>query len=292
MILATAFLVIYRLPGDPARMILGPRADAATVRQFRDMNGLNESVVIQFSRFLGRAVRFDFGESLSYRRPVMSLILERVRPTFRLVIYAMLVLIVLSLVLPICLRAMGLRSVDTALRSTLAILSAAPPYVLGLLAITTLAGALRVLPAIFDPDQLRCWLTAGLVLAAYPAALASRLLHDAIETAMTSDYATRARSQGFSEVAVLIRDVLLNALTAPISAIANGLAYFLTGTFFVEVAFGIGGLGSLTYEAIRNKDVPTLAGICVLFAVVISAISMGLDVVQRFLNPRSRRSYE
>jgi peptide/nickel transport system permease protein len=109
---------------------------------------------------------------------------------------------------------------------------------------------------------------------------------------MLSEYATRARAQGFSEGAILLREALVNALAAPVSAIANGLAYFFTGTFFVEVAFGIGGIGSLTYDAIRNKDITVLAGVCVLFAFVISAISAVLDLAQHVLSPRLRRSDE
>ena len=152
--------------------------------------------------------------------------------------------------------------------------------------------ALEVLPAVFEPGRLSCWLAAAFVLAAYPTALASRLFHDALAAAMLSEYATRARAQGFSEGAILLREALVNALAAPVSAIANGLAYFFTGTFFVEVAFGIGGIGSLTYDAIRNKDITVLAGVCVLFAFVISAISAVLDLAQHVLSPRLRRSDE
>jgi ABC-type dipeptide/oligopeptide/nickel transport system permease component len=91
---------------------------------------------------------------------------------------------------------------------------------------------------------------------------------------------------------ILIHEALVNSVTAPVSAFANGLAYFVTGTFFVEVAFGIGGLGTLTYESIRGKDVTVLAGICLIFALAVSAISALLDVVQHLLDPILRRSHE
>jgi peptide/nickel transport system permease protein len=127
------------------------------------------------------------------------------------------------------------------------------------------------------------------VLAVYPTALTSRLFHDALKAAALSDYATRARAQEFGDAYILFREALVNALAAPLSAIANGLAYFFTGTFFVEVAFGVGGIGSLTYDAIRNKDITLLAGVCLLFAVAISVLSALLDLAQLSLNPRFRR---
>jgi ABC-type dipeptide/oligopeptide/nickel transport system permease component len=108
---------------------------------------------------------------------------------------------------------------------------------------------------------------------------------------MGSDYVLRARAQGNGDASILLREALVNALSAPLSAMANGLAYFFTGTFFVEVAFGIGGLGSLTYDAVRNKDVTVIAGVCLFFAIAISAMSFVLDVAHHVLVPRLRRNH-
>lgn len=292
LILMTSFFAIYRLPGDPARMILGPRASAQSVEQFRESIGLNDPVVEQFQHFVTRIATLDLGESLAYRRPVVTLLSERIGPTLHLIGYAFLTLLLFAVFLPIVLRVAGLGLVDNGLRALWTGFSVAPPYVLALLTLTLMAGFLRVLPAVFERDRLSCWIAASFVLAAYPTALASRLFHDALATALLSEYSTRARAQGFSDAAILLREALVNALTAPVSAIANGLAYFFTGTFFVEVAFGVGGIGSLTYEAIQSKDMTVLAGVCLLFAVVISALSAVLDLAQHLLNPRLRRSHE
>lgn len=291
LILMTSFFAIYRLPGDPARMILGPRASARSVEEFRQSAGLSDPVAKQFEHFVARVATLDLGDSLAYRRPVAALLGERMGQTLRLIGYAFLILLVFAVFLPIGFRAAGLGFIDSGLRALWTLFSAAPPYVLALLTLTLLAGFFRVLPAVFERDKVSCWLAASFVLAAYPTALASRLFHDALASAVLSDYATRARAQGFSEAAILLREALVNALTAPVSAIANGLAYFFTGTFFVEVAFGVGGIGSLTYEAIQNKDMTVLAGVCLLFAVVISALSAVLDLAQHLLSPRLRRSH-
>lgn len=292
LILVTAFLAVYYLPGDPARMILGPRADTQTVEHFRTTAGLDKPVWVQFGKFVARIARLDFGDSLIQRRPVLELIRERSSYTLKLILCAICTLLAFAIVLPLGLLAVRLTWADAAVRAFWTILAAAPPYVLSLVALTLFAGLLGWLPAIFEPQRSICWIAPAFILAVYPTSLVSRLFYDALQRSMDSDYAFRARAQGFSEPTILFRESLVNSVTAPVSAFANGLAYFVTGTFFVEVAFGIGGLGTLTYESIRNKDVTVLAGVCLIFALAVSVISAMLDFAQHLLDPVLRRSHE
>lgn len=291
LIVTTSFAVVYLLPGDPARMILGPRASADTIAQFRLDAGLNDSVGRQYLAFIDRLARLDLGESLVYRRPVLDVLRERLGRTFTLISVALAVMLVFAIIAPLLLRAGGLLWIDGLIRQSWIGLAAAPPYVLALLTLTLFAGHLALLPAVFAPDRWRCWLAAGVVLAVYPTALVSRLFANALDVEMGSDYALRARAQGFHDTSILLREAVVNASSAPLSAIANGLAYFFTGTFFVEVAFGIGGLGSLTYDAVRNKDLTLIAGVCLFFAVAISVLSFVLDLAHHALVPRLRRSH-
>jgi peptide/nickel transport system permease protein len=289
LILTVAFFAIYRLPGDPARMILGPRASAETVAEFQRAAGLHEPVTLQFARFSKRMITLDFGASLTNRRPVADLLKERAEQTLVLIAYSVAILILFGMCLPLLLRVARLGILDNLFRALWTGTATAPPYVLAIVTLLVLAGWLGVLPAIFDPDQLRCWIAAAFVLAAYPTALVSRLFFTALENSLNSDYAYRARALGFQERTILLREALPNSVGAPVSAAANGLAYFATGTFFVEVAFGVGGIGTLTYEAIRNKDVTVLAAVCLLFAIAISVVSAGLELGQHLLDPRLRR---
>ncbi len=291
LILTIAFFAIYRMPGDPARMILGPRATAETVAEFRKTAGLDDPVLVQFGRFSRKMVTLDFGVSLTARRPVADLLGERVDQTLLLIAYSLVVLIVFGVCVPLVLRITAFDRVDKLLRVLWSGAAAAPPYVLAILTLTILAGSIDFLPAVFNPERARCWFAAAFVLAAYPTALVSRLFNDALDVAMQSEYVSRARAHGFGNATLLLREASLNAISAPVSAIANGLAYFATGTFFVEVAFGIGGIGTLTYDAIRNKDLTVLAAICLLFAMMISIVSAVLDVAQQVIDPKLRRRH-
>jgi ABC-type dipeptide/oligopeptide/nickel transport system permease component len=222
----------------------------------------------------------------------MDLIRERSRYTVELILSAIGTLFLFGILIPLSLLALRLGWADATIRAFWTTLAAAPAYVLSLVTLTLFAGLLQWIPAIFEPSRVICWIAPALTLAVYPTSLVSRLFRNALESSLNSDYAFRARAQGFSEPVILIREALVNSVTAPISAFANGLAYFVTGTFFVEVAFGIGGLGTLTYESIRNKDVTVLAGVCLVFAIAVSTISMVLDVAQHILDPILRRSHE
>lgn len=287
--LATAFLVIYRLPGDPARMILGPRADAQTIKSFRSAAGIDQPIWVQFGRFAKKTMQLDFGDSLVQRAPVSGLIRARVGYTIKLISLALGILILGAVLLPLALMSFHWRTLDAIIRNGWTCTAASPPYVLAVIVFVLFAGFFGWMPAVFEPSRILCWLAPAFVLAVYPTALVSRLFRDALERALSSDYSTRARAQGYSNRAILLREALPNAITAPVSALANGLAYFVTGTFFVEVAFGIGGLGTLTYEAVRNKDIPVLSAVCLIFAVAVSVISATLDVMQRLLTPALRR---
>ena len=117
LILFISFFAIYRLPGDPARMILGPRASAESIAEFRALNGLNDPVLTQFARFSWKVAALDLGESLNYRRPVIDLLNERSSQTLKLIGYAFSVLVVFAIVLPLCLRAAGLTAADNLIRS-------------------------------------------------------------------------------------------------------------------------------------------------------------------------------
>ncbi|MGH8549175.1 MAG: ABC transporter permease subunit, partial [Methylococcales bacterium] len=169
--------------------------------------------------------------------------------------------------------------------------AAARAYVLAVLLLMVFGGWLELVPTIFDSGQPSSWILPALTLAAYPTAIVLKLFHQEIEVAHRSLYAIRARAMGFSKPFILLAEILPNAITPALAALANSLAFFITGTFFVKVVFGVTGLGSLTYEVIRNNDLALLMGLCIVFAAAISIISTALEVALILSNPRLRSGY-
>jgi len=292
LIVSIAFFCVYALPGDPARLILGQHATREALANFRQRTGLDEPIHKRYLVFLERTSRLDFGDSLVQRRPVKELMLERAPQTLRLVSAAVAIVILFSFFLPILLRLLRAHAALRVFERCWAGIAVAPPYVLGVVSIAVFAGGLNWVSAIFRPEQAGSWILPALVLAAYPTAIVLKLFQQQLEEVSGSLFVLRARAMGFSHQRILFQEVLPNALTSALAALANGLAFFVTGTFFVEVVFGIPGLGRLTYEAIRNKDIALLAGLCVVFAVAITAISVTLETVLRLMDPRLREAHE
>jgi peptide/nickel transport system permease protein len=290
LIVTATFLCAYGLPGDPARMILGQRATQESIAAFRRSAGLDESIAIQYARFVRRAFRLELGDSLVQRRPVVSLIEERGAQTLTLLLAATILLALFGLVVPVLLRLTTTRTARTARAAYDAlwtVAAVAPPYVLSIVALLTAAVQLSLVPVTFDPRRASAWVLPAIVLAAYPIAVTIRLLNEQIDHALQAPYVTAARALGYPERDVLLRFALPNALTPALAALANGLAFFVTGSFFVEVVFGIGGWGTLAYEAVRNKDIAVLVGVSLVFAAGICSISAVLQVVLLALDPRA-----
>lgn len=291
LIVSLTFFAVYALPGDPARLILGQRATPETLEAFRAQAGLNDPLAVQYLRFVSRAAQLDFGDSLAQRRPVKDLIAERTPQTVGLVLAAIGVLTFLAFSLPLVLGLAGRMEWLSWLDRVWGSAAAIPPYVLAVLLLMVFGGWLELVPTIFDPKLPMAWLLPACVLAAYPTAIVLKLFHQEIDAARSSLYVLRARAMGLSEARILLTEILPNAVTPALAALANSLAFFITGTFFIEVVFGMTGLGSLTYEAIRNKDLALLVGLCVVFAAAISIVSALLDMALMLANPRLRRHH-
>jgi peptide/nickel transport system permease protein len=292
LIVSVTFLCAYGLPGDPARMILGQRATPESIAAFRRSAGLDESIATQYARFVRRAFRLELGDSLVQRRPVVSLIEERGAQTLTLLLVSTLLLTLFGLIVPVLLRLIDSHATRASYNAIWTLLAVAPPYVLSIVALLAAAVQLSLVPVTFDPRRASAWILPAIVLAAYPIAVTVRLLNEQIDRALQMPYVTAARALGYPERDVLIRFAVPNAMTPALAALANGLAFFVTGSFFVEVVFGIGGWGTLAYEAVRNKDIAVLVGVSLVFAAGICSISAVLQVVLLALDPRAATNNE
>lgn len=290
-LLATGvFVCLYALPGDPARLILGPQASADSVTQFRRVAGLEEPIGQQYLQYLMKLVRLDLGSSWLYRRPVATLLLERGGTTLKLVAASGALVLVASFLLPISLRLANAKHWLKAPDAVLTILATVPPYLLGICALQVFAGWLGWFPVLFEPRHWISWIIPALVLAAYPAALMFRLFDDGLERELSSAYCRRARAFGLPRVHVVLREAMPNAMAAALAGAANSIAFFVTGTFFVEVVFGIGGWGRLAHDAIRNRDLALLGPLCLIFAAIVAFVMQAAGWTQRALDQKTNHA--
>ncbi|MBX3670128.1 MAG: ABC transporter permease [Rhodocyclaceae bacterium] len=278
-VLTLSYVCLYTLPGDPARIILGPQASAESIQDFRRSAGLDGSWWQQYASYLRRLINLDLGDSFALRRPVASLIAERGQVSLKLAGAAFAVVLAVSILTPLGLKSVGANSALFAIEFGAQITAFAPPYVLAIVSLLVVGGCWGLVPIIFDAERAGSWWLAAGVLSAYPAALLLRVFGTELDAQMRRPYALRARASGFSTTRTLWREALPNAVPVALAALANSLAFFVTGAFFVEIVFGVPGLGRLGQDALRQRDVALLAGVCIAFSAFVVVLGLVLDLL-------------
>ena len=282
-VVTLSFLCLYILPGDPARIVLGPQASQSSIEQFRTEHALDRPVVEQYGRYVTGLAQLDLGFSYSRRQGVAPLVVERVGSTMLLTMTALSVAIVIGLMLPLALAVRRAQRTGGAISATLQTVAFVPPYLLALAILIIATTLTNLTPVLFAPSRSATWILASLALAVYPTALLFQVFTQALEKQLGSSYALRAAATGLDHRSVVIREALPNALDAPLSALANAAAYFFTSAFFVEAVFGIPGLGRLAQDAVRVKDLALLNGVCLTYCIVVGLFAALLDLVPRAL---------
>ena len=281
--------MLVRLTGDPASAILGPEATPEQVEIFREREGFNDPILIQYGRYLVNLAQGDFGNSLLYNQPAMPLVLERMPATIELTAAA----IVISLLISFPLGILSALKRDSVLDHVSSIFvfgsQAMPVFWSGILGILIFAVTLDWLP-VSGRDGLKHLIMPAVILGVNSAAYETRLLRSAMLEVLGNDYVRTARSKGLREFAVVNRHALRNALIPVVTAVGVRVAALLGGTVITEAIFNWPGVGSLAIQAINNRDIPLVMAATVVFAVIILVVNLLVDLSYGIIDPRIRLS--
>jgi peptide/nickel transport system permease protein len=284
------FLLVYYLPADPARMYAGPSATVETVARIRHELGLDQPFWIQYIRYLGRVLHGDLGFSYRKQIAVTTLILQRIPYTFALTLGGVFVELVLGLPIGIA-SAVGRGRWTDRVGMFIALLGvSAPPFWLGLLLLYWLGYLIPIFPlgGAGSPAHLVLpALTAGLGGAAWYA----RMMRSSTLEILSADYIRTARAKGRSQLMVILKHVLPNALNPIITMAGLDIPWFIGGVVLVERVFDWPGLGRLAVEAIETVDVPLILGTVIFTALVVVISGILIDVVQGLVDPRIRDNW-
>ncbi|WP_375389161.1 ABC transporter permease, partial [uncultured Amnibacterium sp.] len=271
-------------PGDPARAYVGSNASNATVAQARHRLGFDDPFLVQYLRFLGHALTGDLGRSLRTRHAVTTDLAAFLPATAELVLAAFVLALVLAGLFAVSgvLRWPG----GAAARGLLLVLAAAPPFLLAIIGVVVLFGALGWLPAggvgdFEDPGpfgaqgldtllagQLDAFADAlwhlalpAAVLSIAPAVAIGRVFRASLDGVLGMDHVRTARAKGLSERRVLTRHVVRNALGAGLSMAGLQLGFMFAGVVVVEQVFSWPGIGNYLAASIPVSDFPAIAGV-------------------------------
>jgi peptide/nickel transport system permease protein len=285
----TAVFGMVRLSGDPVLLFMPMDIQAKDVDEFRDRLGFNDPLAVQYARFLGAAVRGDFGESLRYRRDALGLVLERLPATLLLAGAAL----TLTLLVAVPLGVLSAVRRDTAFDHVSTVITvlgqATPGFWLGLMLIYLFAVQLRWLPT-GGMGTAAHMVMPAVVLAAFYSARVARLTRSAVLDTLGEDYVLTARAKGLAETRVIGKHTLRNSAIPIVTLAGLEAGQLLGGAVVTETIFAWPGLGRLTVQALLNRDFPVVMAAVSFTSIVYTLMNLLVDVAYGWLDPRVRRA--
>lgn len=289
------FAMVRVAPGDVVSATAGTRGNASSRAALRAQFHLDESLPNQFGSYLSDLARGNLGSSLVQQgRPVSAVIGATLPVTLALIAATILVACIVGIPLGLAAALSRRRGVDTAIRATLSILLASPPFFLGLLLILGPALALGWLPAGgwagAWPENIRFVLLPAIALAGYLIPLIGRAVRQAALEALQEQWHEAALARGLPARTLAVRHVLPNSLLPVITLIAINAGALIAGAVVVESVFGLPGIGQELITAIELRDYPVIQGIVLVTALIVVAANLVADLAYRLIDPRARRT--
>ena len=291
-VMTVTFGIVRVLPGDPARLMMGQRADMQSIEALRRQWKLDQPLYIQYGDFILRAATGDLGRSFSFNRPVVETLLEKAPATAILALTSLTIASMLGIAIGVISAWKPYTLFDTGSMIFALLGISVPVFVFGLLLIV-LTTALGIYPGvgyIFRGPrlQLQYLLLPMIALAARPLSIIARITRSSMLDVLSQDYVRTARAKGVSVRSVVLKHALRNALNPVVTTISAWLAGTLAGTLFIEAIFYWPGIGQLAYEAVRQLDFPMIQGTVLFTAVVFVVINFIVDILYTFLDPKVR----
>jgi peptide/nickel transport system permease protein len=287
-----SFLLIHLVPGDPVRILLGPRATSSQVLALRRQLGLERPLLDQYWSFLGGVVRFNFGESLALHQSVGSVVRSKIGITGLLMLYSLVLSLLLTIPLGMLAAVRRDRPTDHAIRVLGMTFFVMPTFWLGLLLSLIFGVVLGVLPTGgYEhglPGALRSLTLPAVTLALVMAPLFVRSLRAGVIQTLDMGFVEAARARGFSTRRVLFGHVLRNASISTVTLVGLTVGALLSGALVVENVFSIPGLGPQLISAVSSRDYPMVQGLVVVLAVAVVVINLLTDLAYAAIDPRVR----
>jgi peptide/nickel transport system permease protein len=275
------------LSGDPAILMLPANANAEEIRAFRQQMGYDDPIIVQYARYLERAIRGDFGTSIIHRQAALPLILERLPATLELTVVSMAIAIALAVPLGIVSAVNRGRFLDFGGMFVALVGQSVPSFWLAIMMIYLFAVTFRLLPTSGRGDASNLVMPA-VAIAIGLMALLTRLVRSAMLEVLSEDYVRTARAKGLRELLVITRHALRNALIPLVTVVGLQFGYILGTAVVVETVFTWPGVGLFTIQAITNRDYPVVQASVFVLATAIVLINLVVDLSYGLLDPRMR----
>jgi len=308
------FMISHVLPGDPARMLAGPRAEPQLVAQIRAQLGLDKPLPVQYVTYMQRVAHLDFGKSVVTGRPISAELAVRIPATLELMLTALLTALVFGIGLGTLAAVKRDTWIDQAVRGVAVLGISMPTFWLGLLLILFFYGKLGILPGsgrigglpppgvtgFYLVDALLAGNVATfldalshLVLPAATLAIVeiggiARLVRSSMIDVLGEDYVLTARASGLRESVVVLQVALRNALIPFVTLFGLSLASVLYGSVVTETVFAWPGTGKYVVDSIFNLDFAVVMAFALMVSIAYVVANLAVDLTYAVLDPQIR----
>lgn len=287
-------LLVHIVPGDPVRIILGPRASEALSQIVREEMELDESVPVQVWHFVTRAFQGDLGTDFASRLPVTEIIGSALPHTVILAVSSLALAVLAGVPLGVFAATHPNSWLDRVAALFSVSMIALPAFVAGLFLLVLFAVRLDLLPAIgagslSDPaDYLRHLILPATALAITWVGYLARLVRTSMLEVLGSPYIRTAAAFGLPRRVTLYKYALRNAIIPTVAVLGVGLGNLVGAAVFVEVIFTRPGLGTLLLDSIQTRNYPVVRGAVLVVALFVVLANLAADISYRLLDPRIR----
>ena len=279
------FIVLNASPGDPATLILGADATPEQIEEKRVELGLNDSIIVQYVRYMAKVMQGDFGKSWYQGYDVLKEFSHRLPYTFILALTAVLVAVVIGIPLGSISAVKHNTMLDYVTTFFSLFLSAAPMFWLGMLLQLLFAMRLGWLPA-SGMIGWKSFVLPVISLAAQRIAMNTRTTRTWLLDVIRSDYVRTARAKGAKESRVIMKHALRNALLPVITTIGTYLSAAIGGSVIVETVYAFPGIGSFLISAVKMRDIPVVMGSIIVVSAFVGLINLIVDLTYAVVDPR------
>jgi peptide/nickel transport system permease protein len=281
------FMLLYLVPGDPARMIAGKNATPEMLENIRRQLGLDLPWYKQYLNYLWKVLHFDFGESYRFKRPVLDILMEAAPKTAQLAIVAVFIEALLGIIAGVISAVKKYSFVDTLITVSALAASAIPIYWLGMLLQYWFGLELGILPisGYGTPAHL---ILPSIALASSSTALVALMTRSGFLEVSSMDFVMTAYAKGLPKWRVIFVHILRNAMIPVVTVIGLDLASLMGGAVLTETVFSWPGIGRTIYQAILMRDAPVVLGGTLFLAIVFVIVNFIVDLLYAALDPRIR----
>lgn len=282
-----SFFLLF-LNTDPALIMLPPEAEVEDIEKFTKLMGLDRPIIVQYLDFLRKVVLHgDFGDSFVAKIPAINLIAERIIPTLKLALAALIFVNLIGIPVGVLAAIRRYSIWDNIATFTALMGQAMPLYWFGIMLIIIFGVWLGWLP-ISGSDSWAHLILPAITLGSWILPISMRLVRSGMMEVLSQDYIRTARAKGLKEKKVLYKHAFKNAAIPLVTVMGMQFGLLLGGAVVTETVFAWPGLGRLAVDSIRMGDYPVVQAIVVIFATGVILANLLADVLAAFIDPRIR----